>query len=133
MAPKNRVEVNIAGKEYTLVGIESEEYIRKVGSIVDEKMSEVIESNINLSASMAAVLTSVNLADELYKTNKENNKIIGELTDCKQKVDKLTNDNIKMSKDNAELISKNSNLLIELAKKEAELNELKSSLETLQK
>ena len=82
---------------------------------------------------MTAVLTSVNLADELYKANEENLKVINELNRYKQKVDDLTEENIKVSGDNAELISKNSNLLIELAKKEAELNELKSSHQTLRK
>jgi cell division protein ZapA len=133
MTARNKVEVNIAGKEYTLVGIESDEYIRRIGAFVDEKMKEIQESNINLSTSMAAVLTSVNLADELIKSKGKNTKFNDELNQLKQKLDSLEKEKVKVSNDNAELISKNSNLLIELAKKEAELNELKSSLETLRK
>jgi hypothetical protein len=38
MTSKNRLEVRIAGKDYKLVGIESEEYIQKLALYIDKKM-----------------------------------------------------------------------------------------------
>jgi cell division protein ZapA len=37
MTPKNKVNVRIAGKDYTLVGTESDEYIQKVGLYIDKR------------------------------------------------------------------------------------------------
>jgi len=37
VADKNRVEVRIAGKDYRLVGTESEEYIQRVSLFVDKR------------------------------------------------------------------------------------------------
>lgn len=62
----NRVQVTICGEEYTLVADESASYMEKVGALVDEKMTDLTE-NAHVSRNDAAVLTAVNLADELFK------------------------------------------------------------------
>ena len=62
----NRITVSICGDEYTLVADETAAYMQKVGATVDEKMREVMDS-AHVSRNDAAVLTAVNLADELYK------------------------------------------------------------------
>jgi len=67
MAEKNKVEVRIAGKDYTLVGCESEEYIQKVALYIDKKMTEIMRMNNKLSTSMASVLTAVNVAMSISK------------------------------------------------------------------
>ena len=63
---KKRVTVSIAGSEYRLVGAEDEEYTRKVASHVDAKINEVMQA-ANVSMVEAAVLASINIADEYYK------------------------------------------------------------------
>lgn len=65
---KNKIRVTISDVDYTLVSTEPPEYIHKVAYIVDKKMAEIIKANSRLSSSMAAVLTSVNLADEQLKS-----------------------------------------------------------------
>ena len=62
----NRVTMNICGEEYTLVAEENAAYMEKVGSLVDEKMTEVMES-AHVGRTDAAVLAALNMADELLK------------------------------------------------------------------
>ena len=63
---ENRVTVSICDEEYTLVAEEAPSYMQKVGGYVDEKLSEMM-STANFGRSDAAVLTAVNIADELFK------------------------------------------------------------------
>ena len=62
----NHVVVTICGEDYTFVAEESAAYMQKVGSYVNDKMTEVLESS-KVGRTDAAVLTAVNLADELFK------------------------------------------------------------------
>ena len=62
----NRVVINICGEEYTFVAEESATYMQKVGSYVDAKMTEVLNS-AKVGRTDAAVLTAANIADELFK------------------------------------------------------------------
>ena len=68
MKQRNRVLVKINGQEYPIVGAEPKEYLLKVSSFVDDKMGVIAKSNENLSTSMIAVLTSINIADQYLKT-----------------------------------------------------------------
>ena len=68
---KIKTTVRIGGKEYTMTGSDSEEYIHRVAIYVDRKMSQIEESNNNLSTTMLAVLTCLNIADELLKLREE--------------------------------------------------------------
>lgn len=58
--------VTICGEDYTLVAEESAAYMQKVGAYVSGKMAEVLES-ARVGRMDAAVLTAVNIADELFK------------------------------------------------------------------
>ncbi|CCO07262.1 cell division protein ZapA [Desulforamulus hydrothermalis] len=72
----NRVEVEIFGEYYTLKGNESPEYMIKVAQIVDKKMYEISQRNTRLSANKLAVLTAVNLVDELLKLQEQYNNLL---------------------------------------------------------
>ena len=63
---ENRVTVNICGEDYTLVAEEAPSYMQKVGSYVDEKLSEML-AGAKVGRSDAAVLAAINIADELLK------------------------------------------------------------------
>lgn len=63
----NMVTVRVNGIEYNLKGDEKEEYLHKVASYVDKKMKRIMENNPKLSTSAAAVLTALNVTDEIYK------------------------------------------------------------------
>lgn len=62
----NRVIVTIDGMEYTVVGEETEEYIRKNAELVDRKIGE-LKSKTSFSSLTCAVLAALNLSDMYYK------------------------------------------------------------------
>lgn len=74
----NRVVVNICGDEYTLVAEESPSYMQRVGSYVDGKMQEILDT-AKVGRVNAAVLTSVNIADELMKAQETAEQLRGQI------------------------------------------------------
>jgi cell division protein ZapA len=129
MTSKNKVDVKIAGKDYTLVGVESDEYIQKVGLYIDKKMNEIMKANSRLSTSMAAVLTAINVADDFFKAYENEAAVRKELKKAQEELDRISELNKILSNENALLNNKNTNLQLELAKREAELGEVRNSLE----
>lgn len=129
MTSKNKVDVKIAGKDYTLVGVESDEYIQKVGLYIDRKMNEIMKANSRLSTSMAAVLTAINVADDFFKAYENEAATQKELKKAQEELDRISELNKILSNENALLNNKNTNLQLELAKREAELGEVRNSLE----
>lgn len=71
MTKKNKTDVFIGGRNFTVVGNESSEYVYKLAAYVDEKIKEMTDKNDKLSGSMAAILAALNIADELHKTTQE--------------------------------------------------------------
>lgn len=74
----NRVIVNICGEEYTLVAEESPSYMHRVGAYVDGKMQEVLDA-ARVGRTNAAVLTAVNIADELMKAQENAEQLRGQI------------------------------------------------------
>lgn len=68
---KNRVIMKINGQEYPIAGRETKEYLIRIGTFVDEKMQEIARHHRELSLSMVAVLTSINIADLYLKLEQE--------------------------------------------------------------
>ena len=62
----NRVVISICGEEYTFVADETAGYMQKVGTYVDDKMTDVL-NGAKVGRTDAAVLTAVNITDELFK------------------------------------------------------------------
>lgn len=67
MAGKNRVQVDIFGQRIALTGIDDPEYAQRLASLVDARM-KAIRGGTNLDFSKVALLTAINLADELLQT-----------------------------------------------------------------
>ncbi|MCX7842975.1 MAG: cell division protein ZapA [Clostridia bacterium] len=131
MSTKNKVEVRIAGKDYTIVGIESDEYIQKVGLYIDKKMSEILKINNRLSTSMAAVLTSINVADDYFKAHENELSLKRELKRCQEELEKLKLEAKRLAEENSMLTSRNTSMQLELAKREAELSEVRNSMDKM--
>ena len=68
MGEKVTMEAKIRGKYYTIVAPEPEEYIYKICSYVDKKVSEIANMNPRLGTEMSSILTAINVSDELFKT-----------------------------------------------------------------
>lgn len=128
---KNKVVLRISGKDYAIVGTESEEYIQRVGLYIDKKMNEVMRVNNKLSTSMIAVLTAINVADDYIKCHESEGNLKKEVKKLSDEVQSLKEENDKLMDEKMDMSSKNSNLQLELAKREAELREVRNSMEKM--
>lgn len=79
MEKKTKTVVKIGGREYAMRGFESKEYIHKVAIYVDRKIEKIAERQPSLSTSMIAILTAINLADEVIKLQEEVEKLQNQL------------------------------------------------------
>lgn len=64
---KTRAKVNIFDCEYIVRADEAPEYIAMLAASVDRKMRKIAQGRQNMPSFKVAVLTALNLADELYK------------------------------------------------------------------
>ncbi len=81
----NKVTVNIYNEEYTVRGNENPEYMQMLGSYVDRRMRMIGQRNHNLSTNKVAVLTALNLADELNKLQEDYDQLAKALEEEKRK------------------------------------------------
>ena len=69
------VEVIILGQKYTIKGDAPEEYIKNLASYVDARLKEVNSSVPNVMPVKALILTSLNIADELFRLKTQQEKL----------------------------------------------------------
>ncbi len=100
---ENRVTVSICGEDYTLVAEEAPSYMQKVGGYVDTRLNELIES-AKVGRTDAAVLTAVNIADELFKEREASDALraqlkqyVDEAAQAKNEASELRRENFKLS------------------------------------
>ena len=100
---KNKVVVTIADRDYTMVAVEDENYVRKCAAHVDQQLREIANSRI--SQADAAVLAAMNIADQYFREqdaaenlrrpSKDNleevNQLKMELSEAKREIFKLQN------------------------------------------
>ncbi|MDR0949992.1 MAG: cell division protein ZapA [Lachnospiraceae bacterium] len=73
MSSKIDTEVIIGGKVFTLSGYESEEYLQKVASYINNKVNEYskVDSFRRLPLDTQSVLLQLNIADDYFKAKKK--------------------------------------------------------------
>ena len=73
MASKTDTEVIIGGKVFTLSGYESEEYLQKVASYINNKIAEYnrIDGFKRQPLDTQSVLLQLNIADDYFKSKKQ--------------------------------------------------------------
>lgn len=73
MSVKTDTEVIIGGKVFTLSGYESEEYLQKVASYINNKMAEYnkVDSFRRQPIDTQSVLLQLNIADDYFKAKKQ--------------------------------------------------------------
>lgn len=95
MNKMNNIEVIINNKRYTLRGYESEEYLQKVASYINNKHVEFKKQDFYklLDSEMKAVLMEINIADDYFKVRNqvkeielENEEKSKELFDLKHEI-----------------------------------------------
>lgn len=77
----NKVSVTICGATYTVRGRDSEEHLQLVAQLVDDMMKQVGAANPSLDTKRVAVLTSLNLADELQHLRMKYEELLNLLDD----------------------------------------------------
>ena len=73
MSTKTDTEVIIGGKVFTLSGYESEEYLQKVASYINNKVAEYnkVDSFKRQSLDTQNVLLQLNIADDYFKAKRQ--------------------------------------------------------------
>ncbi len=69
------IDVTILGQKYTIKGDASEEHIKKLATFVDARLKEVYSAAPGIAPLKAAILASLDIADELHKLKEEHEKI----------------------------------------------------------
>jgi cell division protein ZapA len=67
MGTERLVEIKILGQTYTVKTDAEEDYIHEVARYVNEKMDEVLKKTKSVSTLNVAILTALNIADDLLK------------------------------------------------------------------
>ncbi|NLM49359.1 MAG: cell division protein ZapA [Clostridiaceae bacterium] len=130
---KTRTTVKIYGSEYAILSPLDEEYVKKIGYYVDKKMTELSSNDKRLSTALSAILTAMNIADELFRMEDENKALMEKYNKLKEDYDFLKTENDLMSAEIKELKKADNlkeqriqQLLIENAKLETQVKNQKS-------
>lgn len=137
----NIVTVKINGVEYNLKGEEQEEYLHKVAGYVDKKVKNILENNSKLSTASAAILSAVNVVDDMFKKQNEYEKFLEKVEQIQksqksyqEEIESLKGQLKHMQEYNTELqlkLKNDSNTQC-LQQKEEEINSIKKEMEVLQ-
>ena len=98
MNTKNDVEGVIGGKQYTLSGYESSEYLQKIATHINDKLSKFREQDgyARLDGDVKNVLLAINLADDFYKAQKSADDLQKANEDLEKEIFDLKHDLIAM-------------------------------------
>ena len=83
MSSKNKTEVLIAGKIFTLSGYESEEYLQKVATYIKNKIEEFkkLDGYNHQTKENKSILLELNIADDYFKAKKQVEMVEEELSE----------------------------------------------------
>lgn len=131
MSSKNYTEVILGGKVFTLSGYESEEYLQKVASYINNKMAEFNREDTyrRQTAEVRANLMYLNIADDYFKAKKLGDSLQEEVDSKDKEIYDLKHELISTqikadaaSKEIEELKSEISKYQKNIVKLETELN-----------
>lgn len=88
MSSKNKTEVLIDGKIYTLSGYESEEYLQRVATYINNKLAELkkMDGYARLSQELKSILLELNVADDYFKAKNQVEMVEEELAQKDQEL-----------------------------------------------
>ena len=94
MSSRTDTEVIIGGKVFTLSGNESEEYLQKVASYINNKINEYgkVDSFKRQPMDMQNVLLQLNIADDFFKAKKQISVLEEELQNKEKELYSLKHD-----------------------------------------
>ncbi|MBQ6106283.1 MAG: cell division protein ZapA [Lachnospiraceae bacterium] len=124
MNNRTETEVIINGKQYSIIGYESEEYLQRVASYINSKYAEMRSQKWykDMNPDMRAVVMQINLADDYFKLKQQLSELTDETEDRDNEIYKLKHDLIAAQGDIQELQRKIEKL------QQANLDEQKKSV-----
>lgn len=119
MNTKTDVEVIINGKQYTLSGYESSEYLQRIANHINEKFAELRQSDgyLKLDTDVKYILLAINLSDEMYKAQQMADELQKGNEDLEKEIFNMKHDMIAMRS--------------QIEEKEKEIEDLKKEIEKL--
>ncbi len=98
MNTKNDVEVIINGKQYTISGYESSDYLQRIATHINDKYAEFKqdEGYNRLDADMKNILLAINLSDDYYKVQESIQDLQREKEDLEKEIFNMKHDMIAM-------------------------------------
>ena len=109
MSSKNKTEVLIAGKIFTLSGYESEEYLQKVATYINNKIAEFkkLDGYNHQTKENKSILLELNIADDYFKAKKQVEMVEEELSEKDKELydlkHELINDQIQLENQEKDL------------------------------
>jgi cell division protein ZapA len=79
MESERLVEIKVFGQTYTVKTEAEEDYIQEVAKYVNEKMDEVLKKTKSVSTLNVAILTALNIADDLLKEKRKRIALLQEI------------------------------------------------------
>lgn len=132
MSSKNTTQVIIGGKVLTLSGYESEDYLHRVASYINNKLSELehAEGYSRMTFDMQSILLEINIADDYFKAKTQVSALENEIEKKEKEIYDLKHELIserlkyeELEKKHRELYEKNHELQKEIIKLETEMDE----------
>lgn len=91
MGKERLVEIKVFGQTYTVKTDAEEGHIQEVARFVNEKMEEVLKKSRSVSSLNVAILTALNIADDLLKEKEKRIALLREIEmrskDLAEKID----------------------------------------------
>ncbi len=124
MNNRTETEVIINGKQYSIIGYESEEYLQRVASYINSKYAEMRSQKWykDMNPDMRAVFMQINIADDYFKLKQQFSDLTDETEDRDNEIYKLKHDLIAAQGEMQELQRKIEKL------QQANLDEQKKSV-----
>lgn len=136
----NTVTVKINGVEYNLKGKENEKYLLAVAEYVDGKFREISTNNNKLSTTAVAVLSALNIADEYFKCELDNedlvkrkNSLEEKCVALKERLKEVKVDSEEHNKIKSNEIDNLKNIICSMEEKIKEVDKLYSTIDSLNK
>jgi cell division protein ZapA len=83
---KSSIKVTIMGSEYALKSEVDSEYVQELAAYVDQKMRKLADGSPVHAPLKIAVLTAVNISDELFRLKRKYDQMVKEIESTSQEI-----------------------------------------------
>lgn len=106
MGKERLVEIKVFGQTYTVKTEAEEDHIQEVARYVNEKMDEVTKNTKSVSSLNVAILTALNIADDLIKEREKRLALLQEVEQKSKDLVEKINMNISGKETEETLVAK---------------------------